>query len=216
MENGVHVALVLLDLLFQVGQTPVAVMGHGDGAGDLALHIHLQRLSWRLRQEVNHSYDSSRGTNSMTVSHLSQFPEQLHNLIRRIASNQPDRWLVPDAKGSSAISLPPFLLASPDTAGPPAFNLFPVALLVLPSSQREIKGEGPDVQAIGFLGEGGGGYIRERRPAGRAQLLAGVWAVPPPSCWRRNLLDPDDAWGSQQKTIPNTAAMIPTVGEGLQ
>ncbi len=46
MEDGVHVALVLLDLLFQVGQAPVAVMGHGDGAGDFALHIHLQCLSW--------------------------------------------------------------------------------------------------------------------------------------------------------------------------
>lgn len=31
--------------------------------------------------------------------------------------------------------------------------------------------------------------------------------MPPPSCWRRNLLDPDDAWGSQQKTIPNTAGV---------
>ncbi len=47
-----------------------------------------------------------------------------------------------------AIGLPPFLLASPDTAGLPAFNLFPVALLVLPSSQREIKFEGPDVQVL--------------------------------------------------------------------
>ena len=46
MEDGVHVALVLLNLLFQVGQAPVAVMGHGDGAGDFALHIHLQCLGW--------------------------------------------------------------------------------------------------------------------------------------------------------------------------
>jgi len=44
MEDGVHVTLVLLDLLFQVGQAPVAVMGHGDGAGDFALNIHLQCL----------------------------------------------------------------------------------------------------------------------------------------------------------------------------
>ena len=46
MEDGVHVALVLLDLLLQVGQAPVAVMGHGDGAGNFALYIHLQCLSW--------------------------------------------------------------------------------------------------------------------------------------------------------------------------
>ncbi len=59
--------------------------------------------------------------------------------------------MVPGAEGSSAISLPPFLLASPDTAGPPAFYLFPVALLVLPIRQREIKVEGPDVQVHGAM-----------------------------------------------------------------
>ncbi len=46
MEDGIHVAPVLLDLLLQIGQAPVAVMGHGDGAGNFALYIHLQCLSW--------------------------------------------------------------------------------------------------------------------------------------------------------------------------
>ena len=33
-----------------------------------------------------------------------------------------------------------------------------------------------------------------------------ISTTPPPSClWRRNLLEPDGAWGSQRKTIPNTA-----------
>lgn len=44
MEDSMNVALVLLDLLLQEGQAPVAVKGHGDGAGYLPLHVHLHSL----------------------------------------------------------------------------------------------------------------------------------------------------------------------------
>ena len=41
------VALVLLDLVLQLTQGPLAVVSHGDGAGNLAFHINLKRLSRR-------------------------------------------------------------------------------------------------------------------------------------------------------------------------
>lgn len=46
MKDGGDITLVLLDLLLQVLQAPVAVIGQGNGAGYLTLNIGFQGLRW--------------------------------------------------------------------------------------------------------------------------------------------------------------------------
>ena len=49
---------------------------------------HCTELFKRLKQEVNRSFESSRGSNCMIESHLSQLTEQLKLLINQIAASK--------------------------------------------------------------------------------------------------------------------------------